>query len=59
MKLGLLTKATHDYSLRLAPPLVINEDEIREASSIIREGVLVLENLNRERSTSGAAKKHH
>jgi ornithine--oxo-acid transaminase len=25
MKLGLLTKATHDYSLRLAPALVINE----------------------------------
>jgi ornithine--oxo-acid transaminase len=25
MKLGLLTKATHDYSLRLAPALVIKE----------------------------------
>jgi acetylornithine/succinyldiaminopimelate/putrescine aminotransferase len=58
MKLGLLTKATHTYSLRLAPALVINEDEIKEAASIIREGVLVLENLNKERSTSGHAKKH-
>jgi acetylornithine/succinyldiaminopimelate/putrescine aminotransferase len=58
MKLGLLTKATHTYSLRLAPALVINEDEIKDAASIIREGVLVLENLNKERSTSGHAKKH-
>ena len=58
MKLGLLTKATHTYSLRLSPALVINEDEIKEAASIIREGVLVLENLNKERSTSGHAKKH-
>ena len=57
--LGLLTKANHDYSLRLATPLVINEDYIRESSSILREGVLVLENLNKERSTSGAAKKHY
>ena len=29
MKLGLLTKATHDYSLRLAPALVIKEEEVR------------------------------
>lgn len=29
MKLGLLTKATHDYSLRLAPALVIKEQEVR------------------------------
>jgi acetylornithine/succinyldiaminopimelate/putrescine aminotransferase len=58
MKLGLLTKATHTYSLRLAPALVIKEEEVKEAASIIREGVLVLENLNKERSTSGHAKKH-
>ena len=29
MKLGLLTKATHEYSLRLAPALVIKEEEVR------------------------------
>jgi acetylornithine/succinyldiaminopimelate/putrescine aminotransferase len=57
MKLGLLTKATHDYSLRLAPALVIKEDEVRAAASVIREGVLVLENLNKERATSHQ-KKH-
>jgi ornithine--oxo-acid transaminase len=43
MKLGLLTKATHDYSLRLAPALVIKEHEVIEAASVIREGVKVLE----------------
>ncbi len=59
MKLGLLTKATHDYSLRLAPALVIKEEEIRDAASIIREGVLVLENLNKERGTSGHHTKKH
>ena len=49
MKLGLLTKATHDFSLRLAPALVINEKQILEAASIITEGVKVLENLHKER----------
>jgi len=55
MKLGLLTKATHDYSLRLAPALVINEDEVREACHLIKEGVKVLENINNERTKSGTA----
>ena len=50
MKLGLLTKATHDYSLRLAPALLINETQIREAANVIKEGVKVLENINKERS---------
>lgn len=56
MKLGLLTKATHDYSLRLAPALVINEDQVKEAASIIAEGVKVLEGLNKERSIQGGKK---
>jgi ornithine--oxo-acid transaminase len=56
MKLGLLTKATHDYSLRLAPSLIIKEDEVREAAFIIGEGVKVLENLNKERRAQGHPK---
>jgi ornithine--oxo-acid transaminase len=56
MKLGLLTKATHDYSLRLAPSLVIKEEQVKEAASIIKEGVLVLEHLHKERSTHGKHK---
>ena len=39
MKLGLLTKASHDYSLRLAPALIIKEKEVIEASNVIKEGV--------------------
>jgi acetylornithine/succinyldiaminopimelate/putrescine aminotransferase len=50
MKLGLLSKASHDYSLRLAPALIIKEKEIVEATEIIREGFKQLEQLNKERS---------
>ena len=50
MKLGLLTKASHDYSIRLAPALIIKEKEVVEASNIIKEGFKHLEILNKERS---------
>ena len=50
MKKGLLTKATHDYALRLAPALIIKEGEVIEASNIIKEGVKELEKLNDERT---------
>lgn len=50
MKLGLLSKASHDYSLRLAPALVIKESEVIEAASIIKDGFKQLEKLNAERS---------
>lgn len=58
MKLGLLTKATHDYSLRLAPALIIEEDQVREAAEIIREGVKVLEQVNKERSVEKGKRAH-
>ena len=32
---GLLTKSTHDTTIRLAPPLVINKEQINEALEII------------------------
>ena len=38
MKHGLLTKATHDSTIRLAPPLVINSEEIHAAVDIIKAG---------------------
>jgi acetylornithine/succinyldiaminopimelate/putrescine aminotransferase len=50
MKLGLLTKASHDFSIRLAPALIIKEKEVLEASKIIKEGIKELEKLNNERS---------
>ncbi len=50
MKHGLLTKATHDFALRLAPPLIIKEQEVVEAANIIKVGVKELEKINKERS---------
>jgi len=40
--LGLLAKPTHGDKIRLAPPLVINEDQILECIGIIREGLAIL-----------------
>ena len=34
-KHGLLTKATHDSTIRLAPPLVITQSEVSQAVEII------------------------
>ena len=51
---GLLTKATHDATIRLAPPLIINESQIYEAVEIVRKGCLDLEKMNDEY----ANKKH-
>lgn len=45
-KKGLLTKSTHDYTIRLAPPLVITSDEIKQAVEIVAEGTHELEKLN-------------
>jgi len=33
---GLLAKPTHDHIIRFAPPLVINEEQVKEAVDIIR-----------------------
>lgn len=35
MKAGVLTKPTHGNIIRLAPPLVINEDQLRDATDIL------------------------
>ncbi len=37
---GLLAKPTHGHIIRFAPPLVINEMQIKEAANIIKESVL-------------------
>ncbi|ETO02143.1 ornithine aminotransferase [Reticulomyxa filosa] len=36
---GLLAKPTHEYIIRLAPPLIINEKEIHQALDIIRSAL--------------------
>lgn len=40
---GLLAKPTHDHIIRFAPPLVITEEELKEAIGIIRESIKSLE----------------
>jgi ornithine--oxo-acid transaminase len=40
---GLLAKPTHQHIIRFAPPLVITEEEIREAIEIIKESIKMLE----------------
>ncbi|KAK2866737.1 hypothetical protein Q7C36_002793 [Tachysurus vachellii] len=37
---GLLAKPTHGHIIRLAPPLIIKEDEIRECAEIIQRTIL-------------------
>jgi ornithine--oxo-acid transaminase len=40
---GLLAKPTHGHIIRFAPPLIISEDELREAIGIIAMSVKSLE----------------
>lgn len=42
-KNGLLAKPTHEHIIRFAPPLVITEEELREAIEIIRRSIQSLE----------------
>ena len=42
--LGLLAKPTHGDKIRLAPPLIINEQQIREAVAIIGKALEKLAN---------------
>lgn len=46
MKNGLLAKPTHGDKIRFAPPLVITENEIKEAVKIIKESLSVLNETN-------------
>ncbi|MBR5920208.1 MAG: ornithine--oxo-acid transaminase [Bacteroidales bacterium] len=41
--LGVLAKPTHQHIIRFAPPLVISEEELREAIAIIKEAILSFE----------------
>jgi ornithine--oxo-acid transaminase len=46
---GLLAKPTHQNIIRLAPPLVITDEEIESALSIIKEAMAELPNLKGKR----------
>jgi ornithine--oxo-acid transaminase len=39
-ELGLLAKPTHGNIIRFAPPLCINEDQMKEAIAIIERAIL-------------------
>ncbi len=39
-ELGLLAKPTHEHIIRFAPPLVINEEQLREAVDIFKKTIL-------------------
>ncbi|HNX44497.1 MAG TPA: ornithine--oxo-acid transaminase [Bacteroidales bacterium] len=41
--MGVLAKPTHGHIIRFAPPLVINEQQLREAIGIIKEAILSFE----------------
>ena len=49
MHQGLLTKATHEFSVRLAPALIIKEKEVIESAKIIAKSIEELEKLSKER----------
>ena len=40
---GLLAKPTHQHIIRFAPPLIITEEQLREAIEIIKESIKALE----------------
>jgi ornithine--oxo-acid transaminase len=37
---GLIAKPTHHHIIRFAPPLIINEEQLREAIEIIKKTIL-------------------
>ena len=42
-ELGVLAKPTHQHIIRFAPPLVISEEELREAIELIKQAILSFE----------------
>jgi ornithine--oxo-acid transaminase len=43
MELGLLAKPTHGHIIRFAPPLVITEEQLRDAIALIKKAILSFE----------------
>lgn len=50
MKNGLITKATHAYTIRFAPALIVKEHEINEACEIVSKSLKEFEQLNEKHS---------
>jgi len=43
MELGVIAKPTHEHIIRFAPPLVITEEQLRDAISLIKKALLQFE----------------
>jgi len=43
MELGLLAKPTHGHIIRFAPPLIITEEQLRDAISLIKKALAQFE----------------
>ncbi|PQE32001.1 ornithine aminotransferase protein [Rutstroemia sp. NJR-2017a WRK4] len=54
---GLLAKPTHENIIRLAPPLVISEEDIHKALGIIKEAILELPTLKGEKEDAVVPKE--
>jgi ornithine--oxo-acid transaminase len=39
-ELGVLAKPTHQHIIRFAPPLIITEEQLRDAISLIKKAIL-------------------
>jgi ornithine--oxo-acid transaminase len=39
---GLIAKPTHQHIIRFTPPLIINEEQLKEAIEIIKKTILEL-----------------
>ena len=50
VKHGLLTKATHDSTIRLAPPLIITEQEVKQSVEIIGAALVDLKKYNEKKA---------
>ena len=49
---GLITKATHEMTLRMSPPLTVNKKQIDEGLEILKQAIGELETLSKERMST-------
>ncbi|KAL4537992.1 hypothetical protein Ndes2526B_g04158 [Nannochloris sp. 'desiccata'] len=58
MKEGLLTKPTHQNIIRLAPPLVITEEQMNEATEIIKKVLIRMAKIGAMTSATHGSQAH-
>jgi len=50
LDLGMITRVSHNYVVRMCPPLIIKEKEIKSAVHRIKTAIGQLEKLSKERT---------